>query len=174
MIDRFDMKTHREMRDLSGYEMVLGKSGLRMKVAEPPASDLSDIPVGKLPLIKDRDGELQLPFGRKALLVIRLSDGRFRQSGRMRSMADIAEMCSRETGRPVLDSTGLGGAYDFNVDFARVLDDPSDARANDAPDDTVPPFVSAFQSQLGLRLISKKIPVNLVIIDQIRSTPTEN
>lgn len=54
--------------------------------AEPPSPDL---PVGRLPLVRDVHGEMRLPPGRNARLVLRLSDGRFRQSGRMQSMADM-------------------------------------------------------------------------------------
>jgi len=170
LIDRFAMKVHHETRDLAGYELVVAKGGPRMKTAEqtatPPASD---IPVGRLPLIKDRAGDPQLPPGRNARLVVRLSDGRFRQSGRMQTMADIVEMCQRELGRPVVDRGGLTGVYDFNIDFVRMPDDPGEPK-----DDAALPFLTAFQSQLGLRLESKKVPVDVIVIDHIEKTPTEN
>jgi uncharacterized protein (TIGR03435 family) len=170
LIDRFAMKVHHETRDLAGYELVVAKGGLRVKTAEqtatPPASD---IPVGRLPLIKDRAGEPQLPPGRNARLVVRLSGGRFRQSGRMQTMADIVEMCQRELLRPVVDRSGLTGVYDFNIDFVRMPDDPGEPT-----DDAALPFLTAFQSQLGLRLESKKVPVDVIVIDHIDKTPTEN
>ncbi len=170
LIDRFAMKVHHETRNLAGYELIVAKGGLRMKTAEqtatPPASG---IPVGRLPLIKDRAGDPQLPPGRNARLVLRLSDGRFRQSGRMQTMADIVEMCQRELGRPVVDRSGLTRVYDFNIDFMRAPDDPSEPI-----DDAALPFLTAFQSQLGLRLESKKVPVDVIVIDHIKKVPTEN
>jgi uncharacterized protein (TIGR03435 family) len=159
-----------KMREIQGYELAAPKSGVRMKVAEqsstPPPPD---VPVGRLPLIQDRQGEPQLPPGRKARLVLRLPDGRFRYSGRMQSTTDIAEMCTRELGRPVTDRSGLSGDYDFNIDFMRPPDDPSEARA-----DSEIPFLNAVQVQLGLRLEAKKTHVDVVVIDRIDKTPAEN
>jgi uncharacterized protein (TIGR03435 family) len=170
LIERFAMKVHHETQALPGYELIVAKSGLRMRTAEqtatPPASD---IPVGRLPLTKDRAGDLELPPGRNARLVIQLSDGRFRQSGRMQTVADIVEMCQRELGRPVVDRSGLTGVYDFNIDFMRAPDDRSEPL-----DDAALPFLTAFQSQLGLRLESKKVPVDIIVIDHVEKIPTEN
>lgn len=170
LIERFAMKVHHETRELAGYELIVAKSGLRMKPAErttnPPAAD---IPVGLLTPIKDRQGELELPPGRNAHLVFRLSDGRFRHSGRMQTMAEIVAMCSRELGQPVADRTGLTGVYDFNVDFMRMPDEPDVPR-----NDSETPFLNAFQAQLGLRVEAKKIPVDVVVIDHIDKLPAGN
>ncbi len=154
---------------MQGYELTANGRG-RLKAAEVTANPPpSDTPVGLLPLLQDREGEMQLPPGRSARLVLRLSDGRFRQSGRMQTMADIAEMCTRELGRPVIDLSELTGAYDFNIDFMRPPDDPTEARA-----DSETPFLNAIQDQLGLRLRATKVPVKVVVIDHIEKTPSEN
>jgi uncharacterized protein (TIGR03435 family) len=170
LVERFGLKAHQETRDMSGYELSVAAGGPRLKpaeaTAEPPPPD---VPVGRLPLIRDRGGEMQLPPGRNALLVLRLSDGRFRQSGRMQSMADIVEMCTRELGRPVVDRTGLSGVYDFNIDFMRPPDEPTDSQT-----DADVPFLTAIQAQLGLRFTAKKIPATVVIVDHINKIPTDN
>jgi uncharacterized protein (TIGR03435 family) len=170
LVERFAMKVRHETRGLAGYELVVPKGGLKMKTAQqtatPPAAD---IPVARLPLTKDRAGEPELPPGRNARRMVRLSDGRFRQTGRMQTMADIVAMCQLELGRPVIDRSGLTGVYDFNVDFMRVPDG-----ASEPADDAALPFLTAFQSQLGLRLESRKVPVDVVVIDHIEKIPTEN
>jgi len=164
LVDRFDMKMHHETRDLPGYEMVVAKGGLRMKPAEKTKSGTPDNPPGTpLALIKDSGGENRLAFGRKARLVIRLTDGRSRLSARLQSMAEIVDICSHELQQPVTDHTGLSGLYDLDVDFARVPDEPVEARAADATDYIAPPFVTAFQAQLGLRLESRKVPVDVIV-----------
>jgi uncharacterized protein (TIGR03435 family) len=171
LAERFAMKVHHETPDLQGYELIVAKGGLRMRTAEQTsAAPASDVPVGRLPLIKDRSGDPQLPPGRNARLVIRLSDGRFRQSGRMQTIANIVDMCARELERPVVDRSGLTGVYDFNIDFTRM----SDGSSSEPGDDIALPFLTAFQSQLGLRLESKKVPVDIVVIDHIEKTPTAN
>lgn len=168
--ERFSLQAHHESREMPGYELVASKRGVRMKVAEQPSTPPPpDIPVGRLPLIQDREGDPQLPPGRKARLVLRLSDGRYRYSGRMQSTTDIAAMCTRELGRPVTDRSGLTGEYDFNIDFMRPPDDPSEARA-----DSEIPFLNAVQLQLGLRLVAKKTHVDVVVIDRMDKTPAEN
>ena len=168
--ERFSLEAHHESREMPGYELVAPKIGARMKVAEqsstPPPPD---VPAGRLTPIKDREGEPQLPPGRKARVVFRLSDGRYRYSGRMQSTADIAAMCTRELGRPVTDRSGLSGEYDFNIDFMRPADDPTEARV-----DSEIPFLNAVQVQLGLRLEAKKTHVDVVVIDRMNKTPAEN
>lgn len=170
LIERFGMRFHRETRDIAGYELAVAKSGSKLRTAEQAATPPDpDIPVGRIAPIKDRDGEPQLPPGRNAHIVFRLSDGRFRHSGRVQTIADIRAICERELGKPVTDRSGLTGVYDFNIDFMRRPDDPAEKLDEDAT-----PFLTALQAQLGLRLESKKVPVDVIVIDHINKTPTEN
>jgi uncharacterized protein (TIGR03435 family) len=168
--ERLGMKAHREMREVAGYEMTLAKTGLRLKAPEQTATPPdSDTPVGALPLIRDRNGEPQLPPGRNARIVVRLSDGRFRHTGRMQSMADIVAMCERELGKPILNRTELTGFFDFNVDFMRTPDEPDQKM-----DESATPFLTALQAQTGLRLELKKVRTEVVVIDHIEKVPGEN
>ncbi len=170
LTDRLGMKVHHETRELAGFELVAAKSGARIRPAEQTQNaQPADLPVGRIPLIQDRNGELQLPPGRSASLTIRLTDGRFRKSGRMQTIADLAAICTHELGRPVVDRTGLPGVYDFDVDFERPPDDPREPQ-----DDAAMPFAIALQAQLGLRLISTKVPVDVIVIEHINRKPDEN
>jgi uncharacterized protein (TIGR03435 family) len=74
-------------------------------------------------------------------------------------MAHFCEVLSRQVGRPVLDATGLPGAYDFVLDYD--------------PQDSMSLFV-AIESTLGLRLESKKAAVDLMVIDRVEKSPTAN
>jgi uncharacterized protein (TIGR03435 family) len=172
LIERFQMKIHREMRDVAGYELLAGKGGVHLAAAEVPADPPSpDIPTGRLPLTKDRKGVSQLPPGRNARLVIPLGEGLLRMSARMQSVTDIIEMCSRELARPVVDRTGLTGRYDFNIDFSR-RPDPGDTPS--PVEDAGTPFLGAFQSQLGFRLEARKVLVEILVIDHVEKVPAEN
>jgi uncharacterized protein (TIGR03435 family) len=82
-------------------------------------------------------------------------------------------------GRPVLDQTGLKGNYDF--DLAYTTDDAALAAAyrrvgqpEGNPDSNGVPLFSAIQPQLGLKLDATKGPVELIVVDHIGKTPTEN
>ena len=89
-----------------------------------------------------------------------------------------------------MDMTGLSGRYDITLDFAI---DPSIMQAKMAamgggppPPGTASPegsaqdpsgaatIFSALTEQLGLRLEARKGPVDLLVIDSVQKTPTEN
>ncbi len=59
--------------------------------------------------------------------------------------------------RPVLDRTGLQGAYDIKLDFAPLEGPPDDTPA--------PSLFTAIQEQLGLKLEATKGPVQVLVID---------
>jgi uncharacterized protein (TIGR03435 family) len=84
--------------------------------------------------------------------------------GTRASMASLTRALSRSLGRPVNDETGLHGQYDFTLSWT-----PDEAAA----DTTGPSLFTAFQDQLGLKLESKKAPVETVVIDHI-ATPSPN
>jgi uncharacterized protein (TIGR03435 family) len=66
-------------------------------------------------------------------------------------------------GRPVVNKTGIQGNYDIKLDYAEgVTDSP------------LPSIFTAIQEQLGLKLESQKVPVQMLVIDHIDKTPTEN
>lgn len=80
----------------------------------------------------------------------------------------LAGMLSRELGHPVNDETGLGGRYDFKLDWTPGL--ASDGTADPA---TGASIFTALTGQLGLRLQSKKGPVQVYVIEKIER-PSEN
>ena len=92
---------------------------------------------------------------------------------------------------PVVDSTGLTGAYDFSLSFSRanLLRTPTTApsatapAASDALEATDPgsgglPAISLFdamQKQLGLKLVKKdSVPQPVLVIDHVEEKPTDN
>jgi uncharacterized protein (TIGR03435 family) len=93
------------------------------------------------------------------------------------SMARFAEFLSREVGEPVLDMTGLKGAYELKLDWVReqrtTTETPSAVPvASDGPPGTNIP--SALQDQLGLKLEARKAPIEVLIVDHVERVPTEN
>jgi uncharacterized protein (TIGR03435 family) len=71
---------------------------------------------------------------------------------------------------PVVDKTGLTGRYDFTVDLGAYF---ADTKAGEQPDVTGI-LTSALQEQLGLNLESRKVPVEILVIDHVERSPTEN
>jgi uncharacterized protein (TIGR03435 family) len=102
----------------------------------------------------------------------------------------LAAQLSNGFDRPVIDQTGLNGKYDLRLRYdpssmtgGRVgrkdALDPAPAGGNPAnrisPDgDTPPSIFNALQEQLGLKLEARKGPVDLLVIDHVQKTPTQN
>jgi len=86
------------------------------------------------------------------------------------SMPELAESLSARLDRPVVDSTGITGAYRIELVFA--LDGP-DAGPDGAtgPEPTTP---SQALAELGLRLEKTNAPVEDLFIDKITRTPVQN
>jgi uncharacterized protein (TIGR03435 family) len=76
-------------------------------------------------------------------------------------LANFLPQLSYNSGRPVLDKTGLSGIYDFTLTYA--LDQNASAVA--ASDPTGPSIFTAIQEQLGLKLEPGKGPVEVIVID---------
>jgi uncharacterized protein (TIGR03435 family) len=79
-------------------------------------------------------------------------------SSKAASMQDLAESLEEALQHPVLDQTGLSGAYEVDLKFAPVAPDPSDSG-------TAPPIFEALQEQLGLKLVTVKAPVRVLVVD---------
>jgi uncharacterized protein (TIGR03435 family) len=84
------------------------------------------------------------------------------------SMAELADAMKRLTGLRVVDTTGLQGVFDFTLEWDPTSD-PASGRQNLSPS-----MFTALQEQLGLRLEERKMPVEILVIDHVEKTPTEN
>ncbi len=84
------------------------------------------------------------------------------------SIAQIIDPLARVFQVPILDMTGLAGRYDVTLNVARYV--PQNG-------ETADPFSiieTGLQEELGLKLESKKMPVELLIVDHAEKEPVEN
>ena len=102
-------------------------------------------------------------------------------------MPDLADMLSQFLDRPVLNMTELTGTYQVALDLA-MEDMMKVARASGigammGPDPVRLPADAASSpgsslftavQQLGLRLDARKAPVEMIVVDRLEKTPTEN
>jgi len=86
--DRFQLKFHRENRELPVYSLVVAKGG---------------------PKLTPHSGEGQPVTG------IHASSGKNIVNARRTTMKRLAEVLGQQTDRFVIDNTGLGGEYDFSL-----------------------------------------------------------
>ena len=91
------------------------------------------------------------------------------------TMKGIANLLSRYTDRPVIDETGLTGAFKGELDWTP---DENQASSADQPAtaalDSGPSIFTALHEQWGLKLVPQKAPAEILIIDHVERIPTEN
>jgi uncharacterized protein (TIGR03435 family) len=110
-------------------------------------------------LIVGKNGPKLKEGGSAGPYLSRPSPGRL--AGQRASMSSLASALAGNLGRPVIDNTGLKGGYDFSLEWT------ADAAPDAVPADTSgPSLFTALQDQLGLRLESKKAPIEVLIIDR--------
>jgi bla regulator protein blaR1 len=158
--DRFGLKFHHETREMPVYVLEAAKGGSKLKQAEPEAADGND-------------------GGGTPRGMMRMGIGNLEANGAQVDM--LVHTLSREVGRTIIDKTGLTGKYDFNLHFtpanmpAGMGPGPGAGPGGghpgaDAPppsDTTGPDIFTAIQEQLGLKLVSAKGPVDVIVIDHI-------
>jgi uncharacterized protein (TIGR03435 family) len=64
--------------------------------------------------------------------------------------------------RPVVDRTGLAGAYDFKIEAT-----PQSRMTGDDPDLKNISIFTAVQQQLGLKLESQKAMIEVLVVDHV-------
>ena len=151
LAERFKLALHSDQKLLPAYSLQLGKAGAKLQPAE----------AGLLTEQRCRPGEPVA--GRKSVVCEHMT---------MALLADnLQEIASRDIDAPVVNQTGLEGAYTFKLAWTpgiqTVTPDPPDSAAG-------PTLFEALESQLGLKLENKKLPLPVLVIDRVERTPTEN
>ena len=163
--ERFKLATHHETKEMSGFELVAAKNGPKLKEADPPAPPAEGPRAPGGPLKLGPDGYPVLTGGAGMAMM----NGRARWQNSQCTAEAIASMLASQTGRPVTDATGLKGKYNVSMFWA------SDSRNSSESDaDPGPTIYTAVQEQLGLKLESKKVAVDILVVDIAEKSPTEN
>ncbi len=91
---------------------------------------------------------------------------------RATGMTRFAEVLSRQMDLPVVDQTGLEGAFNMKLEWTPESRKPVQPGADLVPADTGPSIFTAIQ-RLGLRLRAQKAPAQVLVIDHAEK-PSEN
>jgi uncharacterized protein (TIGR03435 family) len=172
--DRFGLKYHHESRQVTGYELVLAKSGLKIARSDGPAPDSTAV---KGWGVSFKDG---LPQFDKNLGHMSMCAGDYcALHGHNRSMEELAADLAERLREPVMDSTGLEGGYDYTVVFTDefVFTSHGSEPVTDSADAPLahPLLHEALKEQLGLEVRPRKgIPMDVVVLDSASREPTEN
>ena len=150
LAERFHLTMHRYPRQLHAYVLMVEANGPKLETA-------------------DAGGGTGLPF-KKA----NKSAGSRIRSANL-TMPQFAEILSRRLGRPVLNLTGLTGAYRVTLEWAAENNVTKPGKMGKAKQDRDGPSIfTALHEQMGLRLQARKAPVEIFVIDHIEKTPTAN
>jgi uncharacterized protein (TIGR03435 family) len=185
LVDRFKLKLHKGSKQAAIYELVVAKGGFELKqaaqTAAAPVEGAGGPPPGPP---RGKDGLLRTPHGQLGIQAT--ANGRMRMQGDAVSMARLTEVLGMVVGRPVVDKTGLTGTYDVMLDFSREGMGPgpkgpapgegggNPAEAPRDSNDSGPTFFTALQEQLGLKLESRRGPVDLLVVESVEKAPTKN
>ncbi len=148
LADRFQLKLHRETKELPIYALIVAKGGPKIKSAGGEPSP------GGLTMRRDDAGQTVI-------------------TGNSASMEALARLLSSRVGRTVVEMTNLKGDYDFKMSFMPDMGPPpgpsGDGTGQPAGVDAAGPSIfTALQEQLGLRLEPRKGPVEVVVIDSVQ------
>jgi uncharacterized protein (TIGR03435 family) len=152
--DRFRLKAHWEMREMPTYNLVVAKSGVKLK----PSQDQSPS--------SDPQRGVARTIGRPSasgMGVTMSADGM--------PIDVLASTLQGYAGRPVFDKTGLEGLFDVRLHF--LMESTSNNGVPPPLDATDPTFATAIEEQLGLKLVSDRGPVSVLVIDSVEK-PSPN
>ena len=103
------------------------------------------------------------------------SSGRGTITAQRTTMDRFSDTLSRTMERPVVDRTGLEGAFNLKLEWTPDTAQPSKTSGDGKPAESVlgPSIFTAIQQQLGLKLEGPKAPIEILIIDRAEKA-TEN
>lgn len=172
LVERFKISLHHETKDLPLYELGVAKSGPKLKSwRDPPNEQPIPQQVPGAPPSMGKDG---FPVVQPGHFVATTVNGRVRIAASKLPISRLAEMLANQLGRPVLDKTGLAGPYDYTLEFSPEGLAAGPAATTPAGDQDALSLLTAVQEQLGLRLTQRRGPVDVLVIDHVEKTPTEN
>jgi len=145
---RFQLRAHRETRDLPVYELVVARTTTTLRR-------------------RDATGQRKLSEGSRP----------YSDHFTNYSMADLAlHLGPPLTARPVIDRTGLEGTYEFEIDIGRYVLDENGKPLLDhrGAIDSEGALLRALPDQLGLALKPAKAPYQVLVVDHVEKRPAEN
>jgi uncharacterized protein (TIGR03435 family) len=86
--------------------------------------------------------------------------------GPNRNVADLVSQLTSMVGAPIGDRTGLTDRYDLKLEWT-----PDGGGAAAAPELSI---FTALREQMGLRLEPSRVTIDVVVVDRVERTPTEN
>jgi len=163
--DRYKLKAHKETRNLPVYNLVVSKGGVKMKLSD-----------NQTPPAPQENAEVPHPYWGGAIPHgnVMLGPSNIHATGI--TAAALAQSLSLALGRQVLNRTMQKGLYDISLEWTPDISQPMDIYDPTQPFPrypNAPSIYTAIEEQLGLRLVSAKGAVEVLVIDSVQK-PTVN
>ncbi len=192
LADRFKLTMHRTSKENQIYALVVGKNGVKMKESPPDAPAPADPSSGAdanagISVKGTPETGMTIKNGENGTQKMTMANGVMHLETSKMSMTQLSETLSRFLDHPVVDMTELKGNYQVNLDIS--MEDMMNAarsagvqvpagaipgaKAGEAADPGASSLFNNIQ-QLGLKLESRKAPLEMIVIDHLEKTPTEN
>jgi uncharacterized protein (TIGR03435 family) len=178
LAERFQLKLHHEQKELPVYALILGKAPLALKEVEPAAERKSNDPISVA------------AEGSGAGVAVDLGNGSWYTFGNNKfeshkvTLDQLATMLERYVDRPILNMTNLKGTYDVTLnvtpeDYRAMLVQAAVKSGVTLPPEAlrlmdgnpVASLSDAFEA-VGLKMVARKAPLDLLVVDQVSKTPT--
>jgi uncharacterized protein (TIGR03435 family) len=151
LAERFKLAAHTDSKPMPAYALLTAKGGPKMQPAEDaPLTEQRCVPGEGAP-------------GQKHVMCRHMTMAVW--------SATLQEIATRDINVPVVDQTDLKGTFDFKLDWTPAVRNGA-AAPEDAP--AGPTLFDAVETQLGLKLERKTLPLPVIVIDRVERTPIEN
>jgi uncharacterized protein (TIGR03435 family) len=180
LADRFKLVVRRESREEPVYALVVGKDGPKLK--EAPTGDLASV----RPFPNGADGRILLTIADVGSdgwrTYSKLGETMVFDATRI-TLPQLAKVLMNQVDRPVVDRTGLTGAYEVSMPVHGGPNGVRGARGRGPgidipPTDraSVPSGADIFKSveKLGLVLERTRVPIEHITVESVARTPSEN
>jgi len=180
--DRFRMKAHREKKEFPVYALEVAPSGMKIQESVP-ADALSGADTQPLNLAAGGSAAgVSLDYGNGSTFTL----GATTIETRRFTMRMFANLLSRFLDREVVDLTNLGGGYDLNLTLTPEDRTAMLVRSAVAAGVVLPPQAMMLLNlptsgsleealrKVGLDLERRSYPLDVIVVDEMQKTPTEN
>ena len=180
--ERFQIKLHREKKELPVYALIIGKPPLKLQESAPDAAaDAAPKGTSNVAVSGSAAG-VSVDLGNGSYYTF--NNGKFEIEKVTMDM--LARQLERYVDRPIIDMTDLKGKYDVTVSVtpedyqtmliraavnAGLMLPPQAIQIMD--NGSIASLLDGFQ-QPGLKMDARKAPLDVVVIDQMSKTPTDN
>jgi len=182
LADRFQLKMHTEKKEFSVYALTVAAGGLKIKES-PPAPEPEEPRRAAVNVAASGTAAgVNIDYGGGSSFAL----GNNRIEIKRMTMTSLAEALTRFYDRPVVDLTSIKGVYDMTLELtqedylgllirsalnAGVVLPPQALRALEGASGN--PLASPLHDA-GLAIDSRKAPLDVVVVDSVSKTPTEN